>query len=354
MTIPDRKIFRYVVRYDGGTAPRPYGGVCSLAICKPRIRASAEVGDWIIGFRSRQPGEVLYAMEVTERLTLGEYWEDMRFRGRRPDATPKPDNMYRPAAGGELVQVPNDVHVPAQAAKDRSGRNVLLSDRFWYFGRETVPLPNHLMHLVHTTQGHAVHVNRRPDDVHQLRAWLASWPIGMLGAPVDCPDGALIGEDVASGSMEVDLPKGINPVTGKRPKLTRSCAPALSPAKGSIQAPARIVLSRKGFDSGYGGIPSPILPDGQLLSLPIPARHDQLRMSDLRTRGVDLGALLVDLSGGSHDLSSLVHLDPDLDRNPEQRLPGWRPSFGQSGTAQSHLAASGVGEFGKIATLPRV
>ena len=28
-------IFRYIVAYDYGTAPRPYGGVCSLAICKP-------------------------------------------------------------------------------------------------------------------------------------------------------------------------------------------------------------------------------------------------------------------------------------------------------------------------------
>ena len=32
----------------------------------------------------------------------------------------------------------------------------------------------------------------------------------------------------------------------------------------------RIILSRKGLDSATGGIPSPILPDGQLLPLPIP------------------------------------------------------------------------------------
>ena len=28
----------------------------------------------------------------------------------------------------------------------------------------------------------------------------------------------------------------------------------------------KIILSRKGFDSGSGGVPSPIFPDGQLLS----------------------------------------------------------------------------------------
>jgi len=32
----------------------------------------------------------------------------------------------------------------------------------------------------------------------------------------------------------------------------------------------KIILSRKGFDSKNGGIASPILPDGALLSLPIP------------------------------------------------------------------------------------
>ncbi|NCB03524.1 MAG: hypothetical protein EOM67_15440 [Spirochaetia bacterium] len=32
----------------------------------------------------------------------------------------------------------------------------------------------------------------------------------------------------------------------------------------------KVILSRKGFDSKYGGRPSPILPDGTLLSLPIP------------------------------------------------------------------------------------
>ena len=32
----------------------------------------------------------------------------------------------------------------------------------------------------------------------------------------------------------------------------------------------KVILSRKGFDSSNGGCPSPILPDGTLLSLPIP------------------------------------------------------------------------------------
>ena len=43
----------------------------------------------------------------------------------------------------------------------------------------------------------------------------------------------------------------------------------------------KVILSRKGFDSGYGGWASPILPDGRMLSLPIPASNGLLSYDDL-------------------------------------------------------------------------
>jgi hypothetical protein len=181
----DGRIYRYVLAYDGGTAPRPFGSVCSLAICKPKIRAAAEPGDWIIGFRSRHPGEVLYALQVSERMSFGDYWQDARFADRKPGASPYPDNIYRVDEDGCLVQEPNPVHTPQNVSRDTGVKYVLLGHRFWYFGRHSVPLPNHLMHLVHTTQGHVVHKNRRPDDCEQLANWLASWPLGIHGQPID-------------------------------------------------------------------------------------------------------------------------------------------------------------------------
>ena len=36
----------------------------------------------------------------------------------------------------------------------------------------------------------------------------------------------------------------------------------------------KIILSRKGFDSENGGYPSPILPNGTLLSIPIPSAYN--------------------------------------------------------------------------------
>ena len=60
-------MFSYVVARDFGFAPNPFFGVCTLATCKPKIRAAAEVGDWIIGTGSaerKRSGHVVYAMEV--------------------------------------------------------------------------------------------------------------------------------------------------------------------------------------------------------------------------------------------------------------------------------------------------
>ena len=39
--------------------------------------------------------------------------------------------------------------------------------------------------------------------------------------------------------------------------------------------PRKLILSRKGFDSGSGGCPSPIFPDGTVFSLPIPSGDEE-------------------------------------------------------------------------------
>ncbi len=36
----------------------------------------------------------------------------------------------------------------------------------------------------------------------------------------------------------------------------------------------KLILSRKGFDSSSGGVPSPIFSDGRMLSLPIPEQDE--------------------------------------------------------------------------------
>lgn len=105
----------------------------------------------------------------------------------------------------------------------------------------------------------------------------------------------------------------------------------------------KLILSRKGFDSSAGGIASPILPDGRMISLPIPSRGDDFTFADINVPGVDMAELLAGLSHQQHAINDSVHLDPDIDRSADNRLPGWRPSLGQTGAAQTHLHRQDVG-----------
>ena len=89
----------------------------------------------------------------------------------------------------------------------------------------------------------------------------------------------------------------------------------------------KIIFSRKGFDLQFGGFPSPILPDGRLVSLPIPNKRDDVSYSDLLlSEGENYYNLMMDLKGKvKYDNSWLdlkkntkCHLDPDLYRTALQ------------------------------------
>lgn len=99
----------------------------------------------------------------------------------------------------------------------------------------------------------------------------------------------------------------------------------------------KIILSRKGFDSSSGGFPSPIFPDGRILSLPIPDKKSPIRYQDIRWHEYDLGTVASDLTAGKIDADHFAHLDPDLKHDSLPRGEEWVPLFGQTGAAQGHL-----------------
>lgn len=106
---------------------------------------------------------------------------------------------------------------------------------------------------------------------------------------------------------------------------------------------AKLILSRKGFDSSPqgGGGPSPILPDGTLLSLPIPS-GDKVKYSDLAHPEFGKYSKILRQLNLKPGRSS-CHLDPDLKAADQKRLRGWKPSLGQIGAAESHLTNQNVG-----------
>jgi len=91
----------------------------------------------------------------------------------------------------------------------------------------------------------------------------------------------------------------------------------------------RIVFSRKGFDSGSGGGPSPII-DGRPISLPIPTDH----RSETTYGDLGLGQHASIASKGRYSGISLCHHDPMFE--------GGRCAFGQTSAAQTHLSNNNV------------
>ena len=99
-------------------------------------------------------------------------------------------------------------------------------------------------------------------------------------------------------------------------------------------------MSRKGFDSSVGKVPSPIFPSGELCSLPIPenAPGSHLkRYEEIKFGHLNLGDLVCDLTQQKINPREFVHLDPDLIARSVPRQPGWKPIFGQVGAAERHL-----------------
>lgn len=99
----------------------------------------------------------------------------------------------------------------------------------------------------------------------------------------------------------------------------------------------KIVLSRKGFDLTSGGYPSPILPDGTMLSFPIPESSGTL-YKNLKYNGKSYLELMKQLGIKGFDENSKAHLDPDINCNIiERQDPTWEAIFGQCDSSASHL-----------------
>jgi hypothetical protein len=106
----------------------------------------------------------------------------------------------------------------------------------------------------------------------------------------------------------------------------------------------KVILSRKGFDSSFGKGASPILPDGRLLSIPIPEIEKNFGMEyvKLKFTGNKTYLDLMKELNLKIPQSKKCHLDPDLVKNVKKRKPGWKAVFGQSGSAESHLRNQNV------------
>ena len=104
----------------------------------------------------------------------------------------------------------------------------------------------------------------------------------------------------------------------------------------------KIIISRKGFDWSNGGTPSPVMPDGTLLSMPIPS-YDDVCLNELSYGNRSYADIMNELKKKSSFMHMSCHLDPDVRTNNRTKLPkNWVPAFGQIDAAETHLENQGV------------
>ena len=83
------------------------------------------------------------------------------------------------------------------------------------------------------------------------------------------------------------------------------------------------------------------MPNGDMLSMPIPSSADADGYSDLIYDGKSYYKLLREVKPSFRYRK--CHLDPDIRPEIIERMDGWKPAFGQIDAARTHLCNQGVG-----------
>lgn len=151
--------YSYKIEHDFGLAPNPFGGYCTLAVCKSDIRKNKklQIGDWIFGTGSaklKNLNHLIYAMQVEERVTFQDYWDDSRFEYKKPVLNGSlvqiyGDNIYHQNPETKRWIQENSAHsldrgrVNREHLKtDTGGQFVLISQTFYYFGDKAFKIPD--------------------------------------------------------------------------------------------------------------------------------------------------------------------------------------------------------------------
>ncbi len=193
------KLYSYIVKHDTGFAPNPFFGYCTLACCKPKIRQNAKKGDWVVGLTPKAAGNrIVYFMRVDDVMeSFSDYWSDRRFAAKKPTSTGGlrrkcGDNIYELRVSGEGYRQLRSMHSNENSenkenkARDLSGRCVLISETFAYFGSKALPLPSGLLSLI-VQRGHR---SRFSEEIKaDFVRFAGSVGFGVHGAPRQWPDG---------------------------------------------------------------------------------------------------------------------------------------------------------------------
>jgi hypothetical protein len=167
------KVYIYRMICDKGIAPNYNGEKASLALCKPRIRQSASVGDYVIGltastiletennvsYKNNPKDAIVWIGQVSDKLTFSQY-NTLCNRNRKMkikiptkygigDCQIISETKFRPYP-----------HEKSYMPRNLSGKNVLLFKRFKHFREKdnnfTEFLPKKLFDYSNLAIGHRV------------------------------------------------------------------------------------------------------------------------------------------------------------------------------------------------------
>jgi hypothetical protein len=132
----EAKLYSYILACDVGGAPCAEDGCLTIAICKQVMRRNAKVGDTIVGISGYKLGKkkkIIFIATITKMVTMEEYGD-----------SPRSDSIYT----SDLKLKPNPFHDCTNYKRDVSGKNVIISTDFIYFGKKNIVVPKNLQGII--------------------------------------------------------------------------------------------------------------------------------------------------------------------------------------------------------------
>lgn len=128
-------------------------------------------------------------MRVQQVLPFDAYWD--RYPSKRPSSrsaiSRRGDNIWHVRAG-VWRGIPGALHNHSHQARDLRGANALVSDDFYYFGRDAIIVPEAFASVLAVTQGH----KNTYDSALIVRFWRWLSRVaprhGRIGQPTDFTD----------------------------------------------------------------------------------------------------------------------------------------------------------------------
>lgn len=183
--------------HDNGFAPNPYHGILTLACCKPMVRRMAEIGDYLLGIGSKlmdyKEPRLIYFARITEKLSRKEYWNKYKIKRYR-GVNMCGDNIYEydeeikdfkdPPVGAHHTGEEKDHDLGE--APNRIKHWVLVSEEFYYFGKNAPTIPDRFNPLLAQGRGHKNILDLKViNDLEAFVKIAAEGKTGLIGEPHD-------------------------------------------------------------------------------------------------------------------------------------------------------------------------